>query len=47
MPNYQFYRWVSKEVMTVQCEIILEFQVGHIPAKMKFPVFSLSFPCVT
>ena len=23
------------------------FQGGHILAKMKFPVFSLSFPCVT
>ena len=22
-------------------------QGGHIPAKIKFPVFSLSFPCVT
>ena len=22
-------------------------QVGHILAKMKFPVFCLSFPCVT
>ena len=21
------------------------FQGGHIPAKIKFPVFSLSFPC--
>ena len=23
-----------------------QFQGGHIPAKIKFPVFSLSFPCV-
>ena len=26
---------------------IKQFQGGHVLAKMKFPVFSLSFPCVT
>ena len=23
-----------------------DVQGGHVPAEMKFPVFSLSFPCV-
>ena len=27
-------------------EIKMPLQGGHILAKMKFPVFSLSFPCV-
>ena len=26
---------------------MMPLQGGHILAKMKFPVFSLSFPCVT
>ena len=29
-----------------RCIFLVKFiQGGHIPAKIKFPVFSLSFPC--
>ena len=28
-------------------DFVIDVQGGHILAKMKFPVFSLSFPCVT
>ena len=40
---------INKYNLSVWCHFLSGclVQGGHILAKMKFPVFSLSFPCVT
>ena len=43
--HYDMHKRIYNRISIPFNETFIFIQGGHIPAKIKFPVFSLSFPC--